>query len=160
MSLELNNEIETRSKTNKEVDNFIGELNNALKKEELFDTVIANKIYNENPLAKKYKEHLEEIIEKCFENMSYEKDFCYFDYDKENKVYYLDEYNKGEIERTEYSEKEYKKLNMELGSFWRPYKNNTRIVEAKYMGEGIALDVDLELSRVDNKKKKESKNEL
>lgn len=155
MNLTLNNEI-SKNKENKDVDNFLSELNNTLRKEKAFGSVIANKIYNENPLAVKYKDQLEDIIEECFENMSYEKDFYYFDYDKENKVYYLDEYNKGEITRTEYTKKEFEDSVFKLGSFWRPYGKNG-VVEAKYMEDGITIDVNSELDILDWKNNKERK---
>jgi len=151
----------TKSKKTKikEIDESKDELDNILEKDTPFDTVIANKIYNENSLAVKYKDELEDILEECFENMSYERDFYYFDYDKENDVYYLDKYSEGEITRTEYTKEEFENSVFTLGSFWRPY-GDTGVVEAEYMGEGIALDVDLELSRLDSKNKKEQKNEL
>jgi len=150
----------TKSKNTKakEINKSKDELDNTLEKDTPFDTVITNKIYNENPLAVKYKDQLEEIIAECFENMSYEKDFYYFDYDKENDVYYLDEYSKGEITRTEYTKKEFEKSVYTLGSFWRPY-GDTKVVEAEYMGEGIEIDVNSELDFLDwkNNKKKEQK---
>ena len=88
--------------------------------------------------------------------MSYEKDFYYFDYDKENDVYYLDEYSKGEITRTEYTKEEFEDSVYTLGSFWRPY-GDTGVVEAKYMGDGITLDVNSELDMLDWKNSKEKK---
>lgn len=154
-NLELEKDIKKSKATNtKEIDESKNELYNTLKKGTPFDTVIANKIYNENPLAVKYKDQLEDIVAECFENMSYEKDFYYFDYDKENDVYYLDEYNKGEITRTEYTKEEFEDSVYTLGSFWRPY-GDTGVVEAKYMGEGISIDVNSELEFLDWKNNKE-----
>ena len=165
MDLILDNEISKNKTVDTDVNSFVKELKNSLTKEELnntlekekpFDTVIANKIYSENSIAVKYKDQLEDIIEECFENMSYEKDFYYFDYDKENDVYYLDEYSKGEITRTEYTKEEFEDSVYTLGSFWRPY-GDTGVVEAKYMGDGITLDVNSELDMLDWKNSKEKK---
>lgn len=149
MELSINNKLENKNETNNEVNSFLNELKESLEKNNKFSTSIANEICKENPLAIKYKEQLEEIINKCFEEMSYEKDFCYFDYDPKEKIYYLDHYTKGDVYRTEYTENE-----LGVGSFWRPYENSNRIVEAPYMGDGIKSNVESELFSIDLENKK------
>ena len=57
---------------------------------------------------------------------------------------------------TEYTKEEFEDSVYTLGSFWRPY-GDTGVVEAKYMGDGITLDVNSELDMLDWKNSKEKK---
>lgn len=153
MNLDLNNKVENKNKDNTEVNTFIEELNNSLKKENRYSTIIANEIYNNNPLAIKYKDKFEDIVNECMRTLSYESNFYYFDYDKINNIYYLDRYTKGEVDRAEYTEKEFKDENFKLGSFWGPYEKD-KIVEANYFKNAVAVEVDMKLHELEAKNKK------
>lgn len=150
MDLAIENEVTTKNKANDEIKLFINELSKTLEENRNidFETTFENEIYNDIPLASKYKDQLKDIINQSFEKMSYDKAFFYFDYDKIENKYYLDYYNEGDITRTEFTKKEYKELGMKIGTFWRPYgKNGLR--EADYMGEGIKIDIESELDIMD-----------
>ena len=79
---------------------------------------------------------IEDIINKYFEEMSYEQDFFYFDYDKKENKYYLDYYSDGKIERIEIPEQEIEESKLEKGWFYAWY-DNEQIVEANSIKEGI-----------------------
>ena len=144
MALNLENNLENTNKIDNNVNSFIKELSNCLEKNIEFSSVIANEIYKETPLAIKYRDKLEEVIKECFENMSYEKDFYYFDYNAKEKIYYLDYYNNGSKERIEYSKRDLENSKLKVGTFWRPYEND-KIVEARYMKDGIKSNVQSKL---------------
>lgn len=81
IDLGIDNEINQNNETKDEIGEFIKELQNSLTKEE-FTTTLNMEILNEITLATKYKEQLDDIVNKYMEELSYEYDFLYFDYDK------------------------------------------------------------------------------
>lgn len=98
IDLGIDNEINQNNETKDEIGEFIKELQNSLTKEE-FTTTLNMEILNEITLATKYKEQLDDIVNKYMEELSYEYDFLYFDYDKKEKSYYFDLYLDGERTR-------------------------------------------------------------
>ena len=153
MNLTVDNKLENKSAINSEVDSFIKELDKSLKKNQDFQTTIESEVLRDIPLATKYKNQIEDVINKCFEDMSYEKDFFYFDYDKKENKYYLDYYSEGKIERIEIPEQEIEESKLEKGWFYAWY-DNEQIVEANYMKEGIKSDIETKLEDIDFNKKK------
>ena len=156
MNLTLENEIGKNNTKNNEVENFIQELQNTLEKDNANVYNFYNEIYQELPLASKFKEQLADIILGCMKDMSYEKDFYYFDYDRQKKEYYLEYYCDGEIERFPLTEKEVKNSVFEVGTFWRPFGDGMAR-EADYMGEGIKSNVEYELDMLDFNKNGDNK---
>lgn len=156
MNLTLENEIGKNNTKNNEVENFIQELQNTLEKDNANVSNFYNEIYQELPLASKFKEQLADIILGCMKDMSYEKDFYYFDYDRQKKEYYLEYYCDGEIERFPLTEKEVKNSVFEVGTFWRPFGDGMAR-EADYMGEGIKSNVEYELDMLDFNKNGDNK---
>ena len=63
IDLGIDNEINQNSETKDEIGEFIKELQNSLTKEE-FTTTLNMKILNEITLATKYKEQLDDIVNK------------------------------------------------------------------------------------------------
>ena len=153
MNLTIDNKLESKSVINNEVDSFIKELGKSLEKNQDFQSTIESEVLRDIPLATKYKNQIEDVINKCFEDMSYEKDFFYFDYDKKENKYYLDYYSEGKIERIEIPEQEIEESKLEKGWFYAWY-DNEQIVEANYMKEGIKSDIETELEDIDFNKKK------
>jgi hypothetical protein len=154
MDLTVDNKIENKNKVDNEINSFINELGKSLEKNTDFQTTFANEVFDEMPLAKKYKNQLEDIINKCFEEMSYEDDFFYFDYDSKGETYYLDYYSDGVITREEIPENEVKDSNLEKGWFYDWYDDD-RIVEANSsIKEGIKISIDSELDLLDFNKNK------
>lgn len=156
MDLTLENEIGKNNTKNNEVENFMQELQNTLEKDNANVSNFYNEIYQELPLASKFKEQLPDIILECMKDMSYEKDFYYFDYDRQKKEYYLEYYCDGEIERFPLTEKEVKNSVFEVGTFWRPFGDGMAR-EADYMGEGIKSNVEYELDMLDFNKNGDNK---
>ena len=97
MELSLNNSITNKRQENTEVTEFIAELNSALEnKQELkVNSNLYNEILKDVELAPKYRNRLQSVINKCLKDMSYERDFFYFDYDKRRKDYCLKYYWNG-----------------------------------------------------------------
>jgi len=153
MDLTIGNELNKNNTKDFEIENFLQELQNELKKDDSNMPQFYNEIYKELPLASKYKKQLPSIIKECMKDMSYEKDFYYFDYDRQKKQYYLEYYCDGEIERFPLTKKEVKNSVFEVGTFWRPFGDGMAR-EAGYMGEGIKSNVDYELYSLDVDKKK------
>ena len=153
MNLTIDNKLESKSVINNEVDSFIKELGKSLEKNQDFQSTIESEVLRDIPLATKYKNQIEDIINKYFEEMSYEQDFFYFDYDKKENKYYLDYYSEGKIERIEIPEQEIEESKLEKGWFYAWY-DNEQIVEANYMKEGIKSDIETELEDIDFNKKK------
>ena len=92
MELNINNEIINKRQTNDEITKFINELNAELKKDKKIETncTLYNEIMEKVELAPKYQKELQNTIDKCLVDLSYEKDFYYFDYDMKSKKYFLD----------------------------------------------------------------------
>lgn len=144
MNLTIDNKLESKSVINNEVDSFIKELGKSLEKNQDFQSTIESEVLRDIPLATKYKNQIEDIINKYFEEMSYEQDFFYFDYDKKENKYYLDYYSDGKIERIEIPEQEIEESKLEKGWFYAWY-DNEQIVEANSIKEGIKSNIETEL---------------
>ena len=86
-TLDLEN---NKSNENTEITDFINELDTFLKNENLelnkenFNTLY-KEIYNEIPLASTYRNELKNIVDECMDKLSYDRDFIYFNYDKQEK---------------------------------------------------------------------------
>ena len=144
MNLTIDNKLESKSVINNEVDSFIKELGKSLEKNQDFQSTIESEVLRDIPLATKYKNQIEDIINKYFEEMSYEQDFFYFDYDKKENKYYLDYYSDGKIERIEIPEQEIEESKLEKGWFYAWY-DNEQIVEANSIKEGIKSNIETDL---------------
>ena len=155
MDLIIDNKLENKSNINNEINSFINELQNSLEKDNNFQTTLTNEFYNTIPLASKYKNELENIIDDCMKNMSYDREFFYFDYDKKDNIYYLDYYSDGKIERIEMTKQDIEDSQLEKGWFYAWY-NEEQIVEANSLKEGIKSNVELELDTLEfnNRKNK------
>ena len=153
MNLTSDNKLESKSEINNEVDSFIKELDKSLEKNQDFQSTIESEVLRDIPLATKYKNQIEDVINKCFEEMSYEKDFFYFDYDKKENKYYLDYYSDGKIERIEIPEQEIEESKLEKGWFYAWY-DNEQIVEANSIKEGIKRNIETELDIMNFNEKK------
>lgn len=155
MNLTIDNKLESKSVINNEVDSFIKELGKSLEKNQDFQSTIESEVLRDIPLATKYKNQIEDIINKYFEEMSYEQDFFYFDYDKKENKYYLYYYSDGKIERIEIPEQEIEESKLEKGWFYAWY-DNEQIVEANSIKEGIKSNIETELDIINfNEKKRE-----
>lgn len=155
MNLTIDNKLESKSVINNEVDSFIKELGKSLEKNQDFQSTIESEVLRDIPLATKYKNQIEDIINKYFEEMSYEQDFFYFDYDKKENKYYLYYYSDGKIERIEIPEQEIEESKLEKGWFYAWY-DNEQIVEANSIKEGIKSNIETELDIMNfNEKKRE-----
>lgn len=153
MDLTINNEIRKNLTNSKEVENFIQELQNTPKKDNPNSSKLYNEIYQELPLAAKYKRKLNSIIKECLEEQSYEDEFFYFDYDNNKKAYYLDHYYDGNVDRITLSKQEAKSTKCKEGMFYAEYDEN-HLVEADDLKDGIKLDVELKLDLLDFEKSK------
>ena len=153
MNLTIDNKLESKSVINNEVDSFIKELGKSLEKNQDFQSTIESEVLRDIPLATKYKNQIEDIINKYFEEMSYEQDFFYFDYDKKENKYYLDYYSDGKIERIEIPEQEIEESKLEKGWFYAWY-DNEQIVEANSIKEGIKSKIETELDIMNFNEKK------
>ncbi len=153
MNLTIDNKLESKSVINNEVDSFIKELGKSLEKNQDFQSTIESEVLRDIPLATKYKNQIEDIINKYFEEMSYEQDFFYFDYDKKENKYYLDYYSDGKIERIEIPEQEIEESKLEKGWFYAWY-DNEQIVEANSIKEGIKSNIETELDIMNFNEKK------
>lgn len=154
MDLTINNEISKNYSTDNKVEDFMKELQNSLTKDSVRINNLYNEIMQENPLASKYKNQLSDIIKDCMDTLSYEYDFLYFDYDKNEKSYFIDGYSEGNITRNKMSNKDLKETNFEKGSFWEIYDEN-HVVEANELKDYLKINVESELETLEfeNKKK-------
>jgi hypothetical protein len=150
MDLTIDNKVETKNKVDNEVSSFINELGKSLEKNADFQTTITNEIYEEIPLATKYKEQLQNIVDECMKDMSYERNFCYFDYDKKGNSYFLDYYSDGNIERVPITKEEMEESKLEKGMFFS-WRDDGHIVESDGIKEGTKIDVESKLKELDRK---------
>ena len=69
MDLAIENEVTTKNKANDEIKLFINELSKTLEENRNidFETTFENEIYNDIPLASKYKDQFKDIINQSFE---------------------------------------------------------------------------------------------
>ena len=153
IDLDIDNEIYQNNETKDEIGEFVKELKNSLTKEN-FTTTLNMEILSEMTLATKYKEQLDDIVNKCMEELSYEYDFLYFDYDKNEKSYFIDGYSEGNITRNKMSDKDLEGTNFEKGTFWEIYDEN-HVVEADELKDYLKINIESELETLDleNEKK-------
>lgn len=147
MDILLNNEINTRTK---EVDNgindFINELRNSLenpKSKISIDKNFYDEIYNELELAPKYKNRLEDIIKNSMLEYSYDTEFLYVNYEKDNK-YYIDYYD-GDVTRINVTQKELQEANYKVGAFYVPILDGEYLEEVDYVKDSIKESVKYKL---------------
>ena len=130
---ELNNTI--TNEKNKEISDFIQELQNALdnpKNQITIDKSFYNEVYNDLELAQKYKEQLEGIIKDCMLDYSYDTEFVYVNYDEKTKKYYMDIYD-GDVTKVNVSKKELDNSNIKVGSFYFVLNNGDYLQEKEYI---------------------------
>jgi hypothetical protein len=156
MDLPLDNEINQNITKENEINDFMEELKNALESNECRTATINDEILNEIDLAVQYKNNLNNIIDKCMENLSYDYDFLYCDYDKTKQSYFLDYYYDGEIAREYLTTAEMKEMNLQKGTFWRPYEEDS-IVMDEDLKDNIKINVESELELLDWNNKQESR---
>ena len=161
MELEINNKIDNKT-TDKEVTDFINELNKALeKKKELnINSNLYNEILEEVELAYRYKSRLQSTIDKCLEDLSYERDFFYFDYDKEAKEYQLKYYwNGGNTVCDSLTKKDIERYKKAGFTFYEPIDEEGTIVASDLLKDWMKCEVRSALLDIDieNRKIKEDK---
>ena len=151
IDLGIDNEINQNNETKDEIGEFIKELQNSLTKEE-FTTTLNMEILNEITLATKYKEQLDDIVNKYMEELSYEYDFLYFDYDKKEESYYFDLYLDGERTRKYLSKDDAKGMESKNGTLWRIWDEDS-IFESEDLKDNIKINVECEIDMLDWKSK-------
>lgn len=151
IDLGIDNEINQNNETKDEIGEFIKELQNSLTKEE-FTTTLNMGILNEITLATKYKEQLDDIVNKYMEELSYEYDFLYFDYDKKEESYYFDLYLDGERTREYLSKDDAKGMESKNGTLWRIWDEDS-IFESEDLKDNIKINVECEIDMLDWKSK-------
>lgn len=109
-------------------------------------------ILNEITLATKYKEQLDDIVNKYMEELSYEYDFLYFDYDKKEESYYFDLYLDGERTREYLSKDDAKGMESKNGTLWR-IQDEDSIFESEDLKDNIKINVECEIDMLDWKSK-------
>lgn len=155
IDLDINNEINQNNETKDEIGEFLKELQNSLTKEE-FTTTLNMEILSEMTLATKYKEQLDGIVNKCMEELSYEYDFIYFDYDKKEESYYFDLYFDGERTREYLSKDDVKGMESKNGTLWHIWDEDS-IFESEGLKDNIKINVEYEIDKLDWKSKMESR---
>lgn len=151
IDLGIDNEINQNNETKDEIGEFIKELQNSLTKEE-FTTTLNKEILNEITLATKYKEQLDDIVNKYMEELSYEYDFLYFDYDKKEESYYFDLYLDGERTREYLSKDDAKGMESKNGTLWHIWDEDS-IFESEDLKDNIKINVECEIDMLDWKSK-------
>lgn len=150
---ELNNTI--TNEKNKEISNFIQELQNALdnpKNQITIDKSFYDEVYNDLELAQKYKEQLEGIIKDCMLDYSYNTEFVYVNYDEKAKKYYMDIYD-GDVTKVNVSKKELDNSNIKVGSFYFVLNNGDYLQEKEYIKDNIKSKIEYELNNLENRRK-------
>lgn len=151
IDLGIDNEINQNNETKDEIGELVKELQNSLTKEE-FTTTLNMEILNEITLATKYKEQLDDIVNKYMEELSYEYDFLYFDYDKKEESYYFDLYLDGERTREYLSKDDAKGMESKNGTLWRIWDEDS-IFESEDLKDNIKINVECEIDMLDWKSK-------
>lgn len=151
IDLGIDNEINQNNETKDEIGELVKELQNSLTKEE-FTTTLNMEILNEITLATKYKEQLDDIVNKYMEELSYEYDFLYFDYDKKEESYYFDLYLDGEKTREYLSKDDAKGMESKNGTLWRIWDEDS-IFESEDLKDNIKINVECEIDMLDWKSK-------
>ena len=161
MELDLNNNINNKRQENKEITDFINELSSTLERKQ--ELVTYNNLYNEIlkdvELALKYKNRLSGVISKCLENLSYERDFFYFDYDKRRNEYCLKYYwNGGNTICDKLNEEDIKEFKRSGYTFFEPFDENGTIRESDTLKDWMKCEVksallDFEIKKQESKGK-------
>lgn len=151
IDLGIDNEINQNNETKDEIGEFVKELQNSLTKEE-FTTTLNMEILNEITLATKYKEQLDDIVNKYMEKLSYEYDFLYFDYDKKEESYYFDIYLDGKRTREYLSKDDAKGMEYKNGTLWHIWDEDS-IFESEDLKDNIKINVECEIDMLDWKSK-------
>lgn len=160
MDLAINNEISKNTLNNNEIEDFMKQLQNTLTKDNSRINNLYNEILQEIPLASKYEHQLGNIIKECMDTLSYEYDFLYFDYDKNEKSYFIDGYSEGNITRNKMSDKDLEGTDFEKGTFWEIYDQN-HVVEADELKDYLKINVESELETLEfENEKKVGKNKI
>lgn len=165
MELNLNKEITNKTQEDTEITNFINELNSTLeKKQELkSNNCLYNDIIENVELAPKFRNMLQSVIDKCLEDLSYERDFFYFDYDKIAKEYCLKYYwNGSNIICDNLTQEDIERYKNKGITFYEPINDDGTIVESDTLKDWMKCEVESALLDLDikNRKVKENKNEL
>lgn len=154
MELNLNNEIDNKQGKDSELTEFMSELNSALEREQELESngTLYNEIFKDVELAQKYVNELQNTIDKCLNNLSYERDFYYFDYDRETKEYNLKYYWNGENVECDYLTKDdierYKKAGF---TFYEPIDEEGTIVASDTLKDWMKYEVQSALLKLDIK---------
>lgn len=157
---QLDRELQKNTKKNKEVSEFTNELSKSLKKSKknvknereiklkreptIYEDLLAN-----NPLAKKYKNKLKEIIKGVLIEYSYKSDFYYLEQKKDK--YYLVYCNKENFKAYEVNPKDLKENKYTVGMFYEEIPEG--FVESS-VKEGIKSDVSMWLYNLDKENKR------
>ena len=157
MELNLNNEIDNKQEQDSKLTEFMSELNSALEREQELESngTLYNEIFKDVELAQKYVNELQNTIDKCLNNLSYERDFYYFDYDRNTGKYFLDYYNKGEKERFDVTEEEIKDYKTDNVTFYEPLDDGRGyMVESDTLKDWMKCEVESALLDIDIKNRK------
>ncbi len=165
MKLNINNEIETKKENNKEITEFMNQLNNELEKKQELSTTnnLFDEILQDVELAQKYKSRLQSTINKCLEDLSYERDFFYFDYDKRRKDYCLKYYwNGGNTVCDNLTKEDIEDFKKSGFTFYEPFDEEGTIRQSDTLKDWMKCEVSNTLLDIDikNRKSKENKDEL
>lgn len=157
MELNINNEINNKQIENTEITDFINELSSTLEKKQ--EIQINNNLYNEIltdvELAPKYRKELQNVINKCLEDMSYRWDFFYFDYDKQRKDYCLKYYwNGGKTVCDNLTKKDIDRFKKKGFTFYEPVDEKDTIGEADNLKDWIKYEVESALVDLEIQNKK------
>lgn len=143
----MNNEISKTGTLNNEVESFINELKNALEMENSRTPTLYNEMIKDFSLPSKYQNEVTTIISESMNNLSYDENFLYFDYDKNEKTYYLDYYSEGDITRIKMTPEDIKDTHFKEGTFWAKYDEDN-IVEATYLKDYVKNNVEAEMESI------------
>lgn len=151
MDLTIDNEISKSKANSKEIDDFTKELQNALTKDNSRINSLYNEFLDKIPLATKYENKLSDIIKDTLDALSYEFDFLYFDYDKNQKSYFIDGYSEGNIGRYNMTKKDLEGNHFKRGTFWDIHDNN-HIIEDVDLKDALKLEVEDTLEKLEFEK--------
>jgi hypothetical protein len=152
MELSINNEITNKKEDGVEINDFINELTSTLEKKKEINTNsnLYNEILEDVELAPKYQDRIQSIINKCLKDMSYERDFLYFDYDRRRKEYCLKYYWNGDNTICDKLTKEdigrFKKKGI---TFYEPVDDKDTIGESDSLKDWIKCEVQSKLLDLD-----------
>lgn len=151
IDLDIDNEINQNNETKDEIGEFVKELQNSLTKDEL-TTTLNMEILSEITLASKHREQLDDIVNKCMQELSYEYDFIYFDYDKKQESYYIDLYLDGKKTKEYLSKDDAKGMESKNGTLWHIWDEDG-IFESDGLKDNIKINVEYEIDKLESKSK-------